>query len=134
MILLDIISLDFDLFIFCLDVFCSSDIGEMGVQRGMAVHQLFIDFQEVNDSEEDYATTVSLGVLYLRMELVYMYNIAPGPVNILTSNMFPAQSGRKDVCSPFGRSKKTRGSSVVCFLLGSYPEGVYLLLTYRSVI
>jgi len=69
----------------------------MGVQRGMAEHQLFIDFQEVNDSEEEYATTVSLGVLYLHMALVYIYNIALGPVNILTENMFPAQSGRKDV-------------------------------------
>jgi hypothetical protein len=89
--------MDFDVFTFCLDVFCSSDIREMGVQRGMTVHQLFIDFQEVNDSEEEYATTVSLGVLYLHMELVYMYHIALGPVNILTSKMFPAQSGRRDV-------------------------------------
>ena len=97
MTLLDIISLDFDVFSFCLDVYCSSDIEEMGVQRGMAEHQLFIDFQEVNDSEEEYATTVSLGVLYLHMALVYIYNIALGPVNILTENMFPAQSGRKDV-------------------------------------
>jgi hypothetical protein len=57
----------------------------MGVQRGMAVHQLFIDFQEVNDSEEEYATTVSLGVLYLHLELVCILvcNIALGPVNIL---------------------------------------------------
>jgi len=94
---LDIKSLDFDVFTFYLDVFCSSDIGEMGVQHGMAVHQLFIDFQEVNDSEEEYATAVSLGVLYLHMELVYMYSIALGSVNVLTSNMFPAQSGRKDV-------------------------------------
>jgi len=69
----------------------------MGVQGGMAVHQLFINFQEVNDSEEEYAAEFSLGVLYLHMELAYMYNIALGPVNILTSNMFPAQSDRKDV-------------------------------------
>jgi len=57
----------------------------MDVQRGMAVHQLFIDLQEVNDSEEEYATTVSLGVLYLHLELVCIlaYNIALGPVNIL---------------------------------------------------
>jgi hypothetical protein len=48
----------------------------MGVQRGMAIHKLFIDFQEVNDSEEEYATTVALGVLYLPMELVYIYNTA----------------------------------------------------------
>jgi hypothetical protein len=92
-----------------LDVFCPSYIEEMGVQgcvalqgcmavQGcVAVHQLFIDFQEGNDSEEEYATAFSLGVLYLHMELFYMYNIALGPVNILTSNIFPAQSGRKDV-------------------------------------
>lgn len=77
---MDTVSLDFDVFSFCLDVFCSSDIGEMGVQRGMAVHRLFIDFQEVNDSEEECVTTVSLGVLYLHMELVYTYNVAHGPV------------------------------------------------------
>jgi hypothetical protein len=48
----------------------------MGVQCVMAVHKLFIDFKEVNDSDEEYATTVSLGVLYLHMELVYINNTA----------------------------------------------------------
>ena len=126
---MDAISLDFDVFIFCLDVFCSSDIGEMGVQRGMALHQLFIDFQEVNDSEEECAATVSLGVLYLPMELVYIYNIAQGPVNNLSSSMFPAQSGPKeDVSSPFGRSQKTRGTGT------EWSTLVYLLLTFRVII
>jgi hypothetical protein len=41
----------------------------MGGQCGTAVHQLFIEFQEANDSEEEYGTTVPLGVLYLPMKL-----------------------------------------------------------------
>lgn len=64
--------MDVDVFSYCLHVLCSSDAGEMGGQCGTAVRQLFIDFQEANDSEEEYGTTISLGVLYLPMKRAYI--------------------------------------------------------------